>query len=218
MPRLAVVLIACALVAVACSGSDEPSGHSTPERAVVAWFDAIDAGDSQAATDAVHDEGLALILAIENDLDLGTTASYLDNGIPAAVRNAYWASFAEGFSTFASRPISTLTVGESSVFTAEGWEYAAVAVSGGVGADSMVFTRQTDDGSWEVDIVATLADGFASLLVDLYDGLDGSDDAAVVRAAYAETVVPAMWAAMGDGAFGDEFNRIALTLVDIVGG
>ena len=216
MPRLLAVLLAGALVMTACSGSDDASGHETPERAVVAWFAAIDAGDAQAASDAVHDTSLALILAIENDVDAVTTAAYLEEGVPLPVQDTYWASFAEGFSAFASRPISTLTVGESTMFTAEGAEYAAVAIAAGPGAESLVFTRQRDDGAWEVDVVATLADGFASLLADLYDGLDASDEATAIREAYVDTVVPAMWAAMNDGTFGDDFNRVALTLVGAV--
>lgn len=214
MSRTLLLLLACALALAACStdGADA-SGHETPERAVVAWFEAIDAGDAQAASDAVHDGSLALILAIENDLDTETTAAYLDEGVPLAVQRGYWDSFAEGFSAFASRPISTLTVGEGAAFEVEGAVYATVAIASGPGAESIVFTRQRDDGSWEVDVVATLADGFATLLADHHDALDGTESAAAVRAAYTDVVVPAMWAAMTEGTFGDEFNRVALTLV-----
>lgn len=224
MPRTIVALVAFAVVPLAlavsaCSGSSsEPAGHETPERAVVAWFEAIDAGDAAGAAASVHDDTVALILAIENDLDASTTASYLEEGVPPAVHASYWSSFGEGFAAFASRPISTLTVGEASVSSVEGVEYAAVTIASGPNAESIVFTRQYDDGSWGVDVVATLADGFASLLADRYDGLDGSEEATTIRAAYADAVVPAMWAAMSDGRFGDEFNRVALTLVGAVGG
>jgi hypothetical protein len=217
MPRFALALLACAVVLGSCSGSAaESGGHETPERAVVAWFDAIDAGEAQQASDAVHNGSLALILAIENDLDAATTASYLTDGVPLGVQDGYWSSFADGFSAFASRPISTLTVGESEPLTVEGQEYAVVPISSGPASRSIVFTRQRTDGSWEVDVVATLADGFATLMVDLYDGLDGSEDATTIRAAYTDTVVPAMWAAMSGGEFGDDFNRVALTLVGAV--
>lgn len=219
MPRLALALLACAVVLGSCSGAgDVAGGHETPERAVVAWFDAIDAGAVQDASDSVHDGSLALILAIENDLDTATTAEYLTDGVPLGVQDGYWSSFAEGFSAFASRPISTLTVGESESLTVEGEEYAMVPISSGPAARSVVFTRQRSDGSWEVDVVATLADGFATLMVDLYDELDGSEDAATIRDAFTDTVVPAMWAAMAGGEFGDEFNRVALTLVGSVEG
>lgn len=217
MSRTILLVVVFGLAASACAGSEsEPAGLETPERAVVAWFGAIDAGDTAAAAGSVHDDTVALILAIENDLDSETTAAYLADGVPIDVHEAYWSSFGEGFAAFASRPISTLTVGEASALTVEGVEYAVVPISSGPSAESVVFTRQYDDGSWGVDVVATLADGFASLLVDRYDELDGSEAAGTIRTAYVETVVPAMWAAMSDGGFGDDFNRIALTLVGVV--
>ena len=39
-------------------------GYENPERAVVSWFDAIDAGDTAEATRAVHNGTLAIILGI----------------------------------------------------------------------------------------------------------------------------------------------------------
>ena len=214
MFRILPFVALCAVVLTACGGgTSDPSGHENPERAVVSWFESIDDGDASAATASVHDGSLALILAIENDLDTATTAAYLADGIPSDVEQSYWDSFADGFTEFASRPISSLTVGQSEVFTAEGTTYARVPVSGGPASESVVFTRQGEDGSWEVDVVATLADGFGSLLADLYERLGAGDDADTIRAAYTDVVMPAMWAAMADGAFGDEFNRIALTLV-----
>ena len=78
--------------------------------------------------------------------------------------------------------------------------------------------RQTEDGGWEVDLVATLADGFSTLLADQYEGLGSTEDSATIRAAYAETVMPALWAAMSEGSFGDDFSRVALTLVASIEG
>ena len=214
MFRILLFAALCSVVLAACGGdSGEPSGHENPERAVVSWFESIDDGDAPAATASVHDGSLALILAIENDLDTATTAAYLVDGIPIDVERSYWDSFADGFTEFASRPISSLTVGESEIFAAEGTTYARVPISSGPASQSVVFTRQGEDGSWEVDVVATLADGFSSLLADLYIRLGSGDDADTIRAAYGDVVVPAMWAAMADGAFGDDFNRVALTLV-----
>ena len=214
MFRILPFVAVCAVVLAACGGdSGDPSGHENPERAVVSWFESIDDGDAPAATASVHDGSLALILAIENDLDTATTAAYLVDGIPTGVEQSYWDSFANGFTEFASRPISSLTVGQSEVFTAEGTTYARVPISSGPASESVVFTRQDEDGSWEVDVVATLADGFGSLMADLYERLGAGEGADTVRTAYADVVLPAMWAAMADGAFGDEFNRVALTLV-----
>jgi hypothetical protein len=212
--RTFLLVFLVALGTAACSSdSAEPAGHANPERAVVAWFEAIDAGDASGATASVHDGSLAVILSIENDLDEGTTAQYLDSGVPAAVQSAYWASFAQGFADFAAKPISSLTVGQSTTFTAEGNEFARVPISGGPSTDSVVFTRMQPDGSWEVDLIATLGDGFGTLLADTYQGLSTSEDAERIRAAYLEVVAPGVWAAITDGSYGDDFNRVGLALV-----
>jgi hypothetical protein len=207
----------CVIVfaAASCSaGPSTPTGHENPERAVVAWFEAIDAGDPEAASAAVHAGSLAVILGIENHLPADVTAVYLESGVPINVQSSYWSSFSTGFSEFASRPISALTVGESSIFDAEGYSFARVPISGGPSADSIVFTRAREDGSWEVDMVATLADGFSSLFGTAYGDLPSGPDGDTVRAAYVDTIVPAMWAAMADGSFGDDFNRTALKVVN----
>jgi hypothetical protein len=212
--RTLSLTVIVALTAAACSsGSDEPPGHANPERAVVAWFEAIDAGDAESATEAVQEESLAVILSIENDLDETTTARYLDEGVPSPVQTAYWTSFAEGFVDFAARPISSLTVGESTTFTAEGAEFARVPISGGPSTDSVVFARMQPDGSWEVDLIATLGDGFGTLLADTYQDLSASEDADRIRTAYQDVVAPGLWAAITDGSYGDDFNRVGLALV-----
>lgn len=217
MKRTLLLLAVLALVASACSGADtEPSGHDTPERAVASWFEAIDAGDTEAASSAIHPHSLALVLGTENDLPAEVTSGYLDNGVPIAVQESYWASFAEGFSDFASRPISTLAVGQATTFPSEGAEFARVPVSGGQTIESIVITRMRDDGTWEVDMVATLADGFAKVLLGSYAELPEGEAGDLVRTAYRSTVVPSMWAAMAEGDFGDDFARSALALIEEV--
>ncbi len=214
MIRILSIVILVALGVPACSSDDsEPVGYENPERAVVAWFEAIDGGDVATASRAVNDESLAIILSIENDVDEATTATYLADGVPFALQTSYWRSFATGFSAFASRPISTLTVGQSTAVAVEGAEFASVPIASGPSAESVVFTKRNEDGSWQVDLVATLSDGFSSLLVDEYDHLGSGEDAQAIRDAYRVTVAPAFWAAMADGTFGDEFNRVALTFL-----
>jgi len=215
--RTILIFAVLALVVSACSNADsEPSGHDTPEQAVASWFEAIDAGETETASDAIHPHSLALILGTENDLPVEVTSDYLDNGVPIAVQESYWASFAEGFSAFASRPVSTLAVGQATTFTSEGAEFAAVPVSGGQAIESLVITRMRDDGTWEVDMVATLADGFAKVLLVAYADIPVGEDGDLVREAYVTTVVPSMWAAMAEGDFGDEFARSALALIEEV--
>jgi hypothetical protein len=69
------------------------------------------------------------------------------------------------------------------------------------------------DGTWEVDMVASLGDGFSKLLLERYDKLGSDEAAARVRLAYVEVVAPSMWAAMADGSFGDTFATTALTIL-----
>lgn len=219
MFRTLLPALCAVLVASACSaGSEEVSGHDNPERAVVAWFEAVDAGDAAVATQSVHDGSLAVILSIENDIDEVTTAAYLNDGVPMDVQTAYWASFAKGFAEFASRPMSTLTVGQSEIFTAGGNEFARVPISGGPSAESVVYTRMREDGSWEVDLIATLGDGFGTLLASTFQGLTETEEADRIRVAYVDIVAPGVWAAITDGAFGDDFNRVALALVGQIEG
>ncbi len=210
-------MLAASLLASACSSAEPPPpGHDTPERAVVAWFKAIDAGDTEGAAAAIEPRSLALILGIENALPTETTVSYLTEGVPIDLQVGYWKSFAEGFTDFASRPISTLTVGQATAFTSEGIEFASVPVSGGPASESVVITRMRSDGTWEVDMVASLADGFANLLLSAYVDLPDGEAGDIVRDAYAETVVPSLWAAMADGSFGEDFARSALAVIDRV--
>jgi hypothetical protein len=216
--KKALLLLILAVVAAACSSSPaETAGHENPERAVVVWFDAVDAGDAITASDSINAESLALILGIENDLDPEVVARYLDTGVPLDIQAAYWSSFSAGFTEFSSRPISTLTVGKSESFTAEGVEFASVPVSGGVGNDSVVIARMTPDGNWQVDLVASLGDGFAQLLASEYASLQDNEDGERVKLSYATVVVPSLWAAMADGSFGDDFTRTALALIEEVG-
>lgn len=208
-----------ALVLAACGGgSDAEPAMPTPERAVVAWFEAVDAGDAETAAVAVSDVSLALMLGVENGLEAGTIATYIADGVPDDLASDYWRSFADGFTDFASRPISTLTVGESTQFEVEDHTFAAVPISSGPGSDSVVFVRQAERGGWEVDLVATLADGFSTVFADRYAGLGADESVTSLREAYREHVVPALWAAMAEGDFGDEFNRVALTLLNEIEG
>ena len=203
------------VLGASCSSTPAPDeALSTPEGAVVTWFESIDAGDVEAASEAIHPESLALILAIENDISIEKLADHLSNGVPLNLQSSYWQSFSLGFTDFASKPISTLSVGQAERFVSEGEDFASVPISGGPGSDSVVIARMRADGTWEVDMVASLGDGFSKLLLDRYDELGSGAAATRVRLAYVEVVAPSMWAAMTDGSFGDSFARTALTILD----
>ncbi|MDA2980045.1 MAG: hypothetical protein O3B42_09835 [Actinomycetota bacterium] len=213
--RLIIGFVAAAMTASACSGAaEEDVLQSTPEAAVVTWFDAVDAGDVAAASAAIHPETLALILAIENDVPMDQLARFLSEGVPDDLQTSYWNSFSIGFTDFAEKPLSTLTVGRAAVFVSNGEEFASVPISGGPGSDSVVIVRKRVDGTWEVDMVASLGDGFSKLLLDLYEELGSDEASARVRLAYSEVVAPSMWAALVDGSFGDNFAVVALTILD----
>ena len=204
-----------AAVAAACSSTPAPDeALSTPEGAVVTWFEAIDSGDVDAASHAIHPESLALILAIENDIPIEELAEHLSNGVPLDLQSSYWNSFSLGFTDFAAKPISTLLVGQADRFVSEGEDFASVPISAGPGSDSVVIARMRVDGTWEVDMVASLGDGFSKLLLERYDELGSDEAAARIRLAYVEVVAPSMWAAMADGSYGDSFTRTALTILD----
>ncbi len=212
--------IAFALAMTACSSgaTDTTSPHTTAEGAVVSWIEAVDAGATEEASVSVHPETLALIYAIENDVSEGDLADYLSHGVPLDVQSSYWESFKTGFSDFADAPLSTLSVGAAEEYVSEGQTFASVPVANGTGGSSVIIVRQRPDMTWEVDLVATLGDGFTTLLLDRFEMLGDGPSADRIRIAYVEVVEPAMWAAMANGSFGDAFTRGALSLIDAIGG
>lgn len=213
--RITIGLLACVVAVSACSGSggDEQSA-STPESAVVAWIDAVDSGDAIGASAAIHPESLAIILGIENGISSEDMADYLSQGVPLTVQQSYWESFSDGFTEFAEKPISSLAVGQAEEFVSEGETFASVPVTSGPTSNSVVIVRKRLDGTWEVDMVASLGDGFSKLLLDRYEQLGADESSGRIRLAYAEVVEPSLWAAIADGSFGDAFTRTALTLID----
>jgi hypothetical protein len=74
----------------------------------------------------------------------------------------------------------------------------------------------TSDGAWQVDLVASLGDGFTHLLSNEYGSLPNDDAGERIRLSYTVVVVPSLWAAMTDGSFGDDFTRSALALIEDV--
>lgn len=215
MKTLVPLILALAMAATACGASEEDPEFSPP--AIVAgWAEAVERRDFETATAAVFEPSMVIVLAAENNLPAAETATMLSNGITPAVAAAYWSSFRDGFDAFAGRPISTLNVGASEEVDAGDERWAVVTVRAQEDASAPIFTR--DEGGWLVDLVATLAPGFIEPLDSYLASLPDDDDGDLVRLAYVDAVVPALWAAIEAGGHDDDFARRALGLIEAAGG
>ena len=211
MRSLVSILVVLAAVAAGCGASEDDS-VSSPPAVGAGWAEAVDPRDFEAATDAVYEPSMVIVLAAENALPASDTAAMLNDGITPAAGAAYWSSFRDGFDAFAGRPISALNVGSSAEIEAGGVMWAVVAVGVQEEASAPTFTRDAD--GWVVDLVATLATGFVEPLLSYLEGLPDDEDGAAIRESYETVVVPAMWAAIEAGDHGDDFARRALTLIE----
>lgn len=217
MRPLVLVLLVLVSALAACGGEDGVEGASVPTEAVVRWFGAVESGDADEAAATTDGETLAVLLAVENAAEPGVFAEYVTAGVPADVAAAYWASFDEGFSTFAGRPLSSLRVGDATEFESQGTRYAAVAVYGRQDTESTVYVRELEDGRWVVDLVATLGSGFVGLFERIYDALPGTEEGDIVRGAFRDVVAPSLWATLALGAEDPEYSRAALLLLEKLG-
>lgn len=213
MRSLAPLVLALAVAATAC-GASEPYPESTPAAVVAGWAEAVESRDFDAATDAVFEASLIIVLAVENDLPAVDTARMLTDGIGPVEAAAYWSSFRDDFVSFAGIPISALKVGASNEAEAGGERWAFVAVSAQENPSTPILARQVD--GWVVDLVATLAHGFVEPLQSYLASIPDDASGATIRDEYAAVVVPAMWAAIDGGDNGDDFARRALALIDAV--
>jgi hypothetical protein len=211
MKTLIPLILALVMAASACGASEEDP-ESSPPAIVAGWAEAVEVRDFDAATVAVFEPSMVLVLAAENNLPASETASMLADGVTPAVAAAYWSSFRDGFDAFAGRPISTLNVGASEEIEAGDVQWAVVTVRAQEDASASVFTR--DEGGWLVDLVATLAPGFIEPLDAYLGALPDDTDGDAIRQAYVDVVVPAMWAAIEAGSHGDDFARRALALIE----
>jgi len=207
-----IPLVLALVIAASACGASEEDQESSPPAIVAGWAEAVEVRDFDEATAAVFEPSMVLVLAAENNLPASETAAMLADGVTPAVAAAYWSSFRDGFDAFAGRPISTLNVGSSEEVEAGDVQWAVVTVRAQEDASAPVFTR--DEGGWLVDLVATLAPGFIEPLDAYLESLPNDADGDVIRQAYVDVVVPAMWAAIEAGGHGDDFARRALALIE----
>jgi hypothetical protein len=215
MKTLLPLLLALAMAVTAC-GTSEDSPEASPPAIVAGWAEAVEGRDFDAATAAVFEPSMIIVLAAENNLPASETAAMLSDGVTPAVAAAYWSSFRDGFDAFAGRPISTLNVGSSEEVEAGDVLWAVVTVRAQEDASAPVFTR--DEGGWLVDLVATLAPGFVEPLAVYLESLPDDADGDAIRQAYVDVVVPALWAAIEAGGHDDDFARRALALIEAASG
>ena len=211
MRSIVPILVILTTVATGCGAADDDA-ESSPPAIVAGWAEAVETRDFEAATAAVYEPSLVIVLAAENALPASDTAAMLTSGITPAAAAAYWSSFRDGFDAFAGRPISTLNVGGSEEVEAGGVNWAVVEVGVQEDASAPTFTRDAD--GWAVDLVATLATGFVEPLLTYLEDLPDDEEGATVRESYETVVVPAMWAAIEAGGHGDDFARRALVLIE----
>jgi hypothetical protein len=209
IPLLAAAL---ALVIAACASGSPPV--DPPPAVVEDWLVALDGSDFDTATARTFQPAFAMVIAVENGLSTEETSAMLTSGVPASVAASYWSSFRAGFGDFAGFPLSELEVGVAEELHTAGVRFAAVEVSDGGDGDGAIFTR--DDPARQVDLVATLAPGFVEALLRVFEALPATADGDVVRSAYEDTVVPAMWAAIASERYDDAFVVRAMGLIDAV--
>jgi len=199
MRRIATFVLLAAMVA-ACSGGGEVDTTvavtaTDPVAAVRQWIDALAAARYVEALALVEPAGLAVVVAVENSLDPDQLATLLADGIPTDLAASYWSSFIESFAAFRKLPLGSVTEGEATEFDIEGVTFAAVTIEAGEGSGEVI-ARRRDDGTWRVDMAATVGPGLSSTIADdLPAGLEGSGGD-TVAAAYETAVVPGLSAAL----------------------
>ena len=92
----------------ACSGESEgtdvPVSDLSPSAVTAEWLDAVVAGDFERIVGLVEPTGLAVVVAVENNLRSTELAALLESGLPDDLRAQYWSDFREDFTAFRSSP------------------------------------------------------------------------------------------------------------------
>lgn len=176
----AALAVALTVITVACGGATDettvPSGPSFPSVAVDEWLDALVGGDAVEASARVEPIGVSLILGIENDLSDDELAELLESGWTSELQRSFWSSFSADFAVFAGGPLDELVVGRHTDLATPSGRFALVRIEQGAGGGSVV-TRAAPDGTWAVDLLATLGGAFAPLLFERLTDVDPADPA-----------------------------------------
>lgn len=170
---LLCVAIAALVAACGSDGGEEPqeSTPAFPSVAVDEWLDALVDGDTAGASASVEPVGVAIVLALENDLGDDQMAELLESGLSPQLEASFWSSFAADFTVFAGGPLDEVVVGRHADLATEQGSFAVVQIERGAGRGSVV-TRGSPAGGWSVDLLATLGGAFAPLLFERLADVD----------------------------------------------
>lgn len=188
--------VAFALATTAMAGCGQESGDPTttvaspPDAVVREWLDAVDSGDVETLRGVVAGESLAFVVGIESRLDTDEVVALVDAGFPDAVVARYWTSFAESFAAIDGTDVAELEVGSVDEFEVGGARFAAVTVGTGERSTD-VLVRRDPDGTWRVDMLATVGGGLTVQLADIASQATADR----VRTLFEQWVLPGLEAA-----------------------
>lgn len=193
-----VLLLASAVAA--CSGDravDEaaPVEVEYPASVVRLWIDTLADARFDDAHALVEPLGLAVVVAVENDLTTDQLATFVEDGVAPELVAAYWSSFGEAFEAFRGLPLASVVVGDTEELSIEGVSYSAVEISSGE-VSGEVIARQQEDGAWQVDMVGTVGAGLAGPMGDYLVNALTSATGEPIAQAFETAVVPGLSAAL----------------------
>ncbi len=199
MRRIVTFVLLAAMVA-ACSGEGEAdttvaATATDPVAAVQLWVDALAAARFAEVAALVEPAGFAVVVAAENGLGADQLATLLDGGVPADLAASYWSSFVDSFAAFRGLPLSSVAVVEATGVAIDGANFAAVTIESGEGSGEVI-ARGREDGTWRVDLAATVGPGLASSIADDLPAALESSGADTIASAYEAAVVPGLSAAL----------------------
>jgi len=194
--RILTAAVTLTLVA-SCGGSAAPTTTEPPtfpSIVVDRWLEALVAGDYGAAAANVEPVGASIVVAIENGFSDQELAELLESGWTEALTDSFWSSFANEFGLFSGAPLDAIGVGRHSELDVGEGTYARVGIEVD-GESGWILARLSDDGVWQVDLLATLAGAFVSLVFDRVAALGDSPAASLIATKITDAALGSLEAA-----------------------
>lgn len=192
--RLSQLLVAMALVLVACGGSVQTvsltgaagPGAETPQEAVTELIVHLSTPNFAAASDLAVPNHAALASLAEG-ATIGDVAEALRGG-DVAVASNFWAGFAQGSGSYLTGQVTT---GEGSTVTQDGVEFYMIEVTPETGSDRVMVVRDVD--GYRVDLFASFGPGLADkMLAPVERLLSTQTDEARVILSELKGIVPSL--------------------------